>query len=88
MTNFAQLEEHIADLQDSLISLRDSRALDFTILMVTDVVRRTSRLILSNEVSALDVLPYPHLDNDTLKASDVVSRKKQLLPVLLGALEG
>lgn len=88
VTNFAQLEEHIPDLQESLISLRDSRALDFTMLMVTDVVRRTSRLIISNEISALDVLPFPHLDNGTLKASDVVSRKKQLLPVILGALEG
>lgn len=88
VTNFAQLEEHITDLKDSLCSLRDSRGLDFTVLMVTDVVRRTSRLILSNEISALDVLPYPHLDNGTLKASDVVSRKKQLLPVILSALEG
>lgn len=88
VTNFAQLEEHIADLRESLINLRDSRALDFTMLMVTDVVRRTSRLIVSNEISALDVLPFPHLDNGTLKASDVVSRKKQLLPVILGALEG
>ncbi|MCZ7667372.1 MAG: DHH family phosphoesterase [Chloroflexi bacterium] len=86
VTNFAQLEEHIADLRESLQNLRDSRALDFTILMVTDVVRRTSRLILSNEVSALDVLPYPHLDNGTLKASNVVSRKKQLLPILFERL--
>ncbi|MBE2221417.1 MAG: DHH family phosphoesterase, partial [Anaerolineae bacterium] len=59
VTNFAQLEEHIADLRESLINLRDSRALDFTMLMVTDVVRRTSRLIVSNEISALDVLPFP-----------------------------
>ena len=88
VTNFAQLEEHIADLRESLCSLRDSRALDFTMLMVTDVVRRTSRLIISHEVSALDVLPYPHLDNDTLQAANVVSRKKQLLPVILGVLEG
>ncbi|PID86592.1 MAG: hypothetical protein CSA11_00115 [Chloroflexi bacterium] len=88
VTTFAQLDEYIPDLQESLVNLRDSKALNFTILMVTDVVRRTSRLILSNEVSALSVLPYPHLDNGTLKASDVVSRKKQLLPVLLGALEG
>jgi manganese-dependent inorganic pyrophosphatase len=87
VTNFAQLEEHIADLQESLVKLRDSRALDFTMLMVTDVVRRTSRLIVSNEISALDVLPFPHLDNGILKAADVVSRKKQLLPVVLSALE-
>lgn len=88
VTNFAQLEEHIADLHESLVNLRDSRGLDFTMLMVTDVVRRTSRLIVSDKITALDVLPYPRLDNGTLKASNVVSRKKQLLPVVLGALEG
>ncbi|MFO7682436.1 MAG: DHH family phosphoesterase [Chloroflexota bacterium] len=88
VTNFAQLEDHIQDLRDALCRLRDSRGLNFTMLMVTDVVRRTSRLIMSNEMSALDVLPYPRLDNNTLKATDVVSRKKQLLPVILGALEG
>lgn len=88
VTNFAQLDEHLADLREALIDLRDSRGLDFAMLMVTDVVRRTSRLILTNEVPQLEVLPYPRLPDKTLEAVNVVSRKKQLLPVVFGALEG
>jgi inorganic pyrophosphatase/exopolyphosphatase len=33
-------------------------------------------------------LPYPKLPDGTLRAAGVVSRKKQLLPALLSALEG
>jgi len=88
VTNFAQLEEHLADLRTALKELKDSRGLTFAMLMVTDVVRRTSRLILTDEVPGLDVLPYPRLADGTLEAVDVVSRKKQLLPVVFGALEG
>jgi manganese-dependent inorganic pyrophosphatase len=56
-------------------------------LMVTDVVRNSSRLILVNAPPILDDLPYPRLPDGTLQADDVVSRKKQLLPVVLGLLE-
>jgi hypothetical protein len=35
----------------------------------------------------LDDLPYPRQSDGTLRADDVVSRKKQLLPVVLGLLE-
>ncbi|MCB8984672.1 MAG: DHH family phosphoesterase [Ardenticatenaceae bacterium] len=88
VTNFAQLEEHLGALRAALKELKESRGLAFAMLMVTDVVRRTSRLILTDEVPGLDVLPYPRLTDGTLEAVDVVSRKKQLLPVVFGALEG
>jgi inorganic pyrophosphatase/exopolyphosphatase len=55
-------------------------------LMVTDVVRRVSRLLLTNEVPALAELPYRRLADGTLNADGVVSRKMQLLPVVLSAL--
>lgn len=87
VTNFAQLDEHFDELQKALLELRDKRSFDFAMLMVTDVVRGSSRLLLTNEVPALDVLPYATLPNDTLNAEGVVSRKKQLLPIVLGALE-
>jgi hypothetical protein len=35
----------------------------------------------------LDDLPYPPLPDGTRDAAGVVSRKKQLLPVVLGLLE-
>lgn len=87
VTNFAQLGDHLGKLRNALIELGDSRGLDFVMLMVTDVVLRTSRLIITREVPALEVLPFPHLSDGTLDAEGVVSRKKQLLPVVLGALE-
>jgi len=55
--------------------------------MVTDVVGSSSRLILSNEPADLSDLPYPLQPDGTRLAEGVVSRKKQLLPVVLGLLE-
>jgi manganese-dependent inorganic pyrophosphatase len=87
VTNFAHLGEYLDELRKALNELGDSRGLDFVMLMVTDVVRRTSRLLITRDVPALEVLPYPHVPDGTLDAEGVVSRKKQLLPVVLGALE-
>jgi manganese-dependent inorganic pyrophosphatase len=57
-------------------------------LLVTDVVRGTSRLLLtSSPPSILGDLPYPPLPDGTRDARGVVSRKKQLLPTVLGLLE-
>ena len=50
--------------------------------------RRGSRLLLTNEIPALESLPYPRREDSTLNADGVVSRKMQLLPAILGALEG
>jgi len=55
--------------------------------MVTDVVGISSRLVLVNPPPILDDLPYPRNQDGSLQANDVVSRKKQLLPVVLGLLE-
>ena len=57
-------------------------------LMVTDVVSGSSRLLLTDDPPRLGDLPYPRLSDGTRLAEGVVSRKKQLLPVVLGLLEG
>ena len=89
VTDLLQLSEHLTPLTEALNALRDKRGLDFAILLITDVVRGTSRLILSSSAPpVLDDLPYPPLPDGTRDAQGVVSRKKQLLPVVLGLLEG
>ncbi len=88
VTNFAQLEERLTEIRTALAKLRDSKGLNFTILMATNVVEGSSRLILTDDIPMLDVLPYPRRDDGTRSAESVVSRKKQLLPLVLGALEG
>lgn len=87
VTTFAQLQDNLAALREALIELGESKGLDFVMLMVTDVVVGSSRLVVTKDVPALEVLPFPHLSDGTLDAEGVVSRKKQLLPVILGALE-
>jgi manganese-dependent inorganic pyrophosphatase len=88
VTDLVQLPEHLEPLTKALDDLRDKRGLDFAMLLVTDVVRGSSRLIVSsNPPPILADLPYPPLPDGTRDAPGVVSRKKQLLPVVLGLLE-
>jgi len=88
VTDILQLTEHLVPLQSAINDLRDKRGLDFAMLLVTDVVRGTSRLLISsNAPTVLDDLPYLPLPDGTRDAQGVVSRKKQLLPVVLGLLE-
>lgn len=88
VTDLVQLSEHLEPLTKALDDLRDKRGLDFAMLMVTDVVRGSSRLIVCSEAPPiLNDLPYPPLPDGTRDAPGVVSRKKQLLPVVLGLLE-
>ena len=88
VTDLMQLTEHLGPLTKALDDLKDKRGLDFAILLITDVVRGTSRLLVSsNHPPILNDLPYPPLADGTRDAQGVVSRKKQLLPVVLGLLE-
>jgi manganese-dependent inorganic pyrophosphatase len=78
---------HLEPLAKALKELCGRRGLDFTMLMVTDVVRGCSRLILAKAPPVLDGMPYQPLQDGSYLAEGVVSRKKQLLPVLLSLLE-
>ena len=88
VTDLLLLKERLPSLKQALCDFRDKRGLDFAMLMVTDVVDSSSRLLLTDELPILGDLPYPKQPDGTLLAEDVVSRKKQLLPVILGLLEG
>ncbi len=87
VTDLLTIGEHLEALKNALNHLRESKGLDFTMLLITDVVRGSSRLLISNAPPVLEDLPYPLLPDGTRDAAGIVSRKKQLLPVVLGLLE-
>jgi manganese-dependent inorganic pyrophosphatase len=88
VTDLLQIGEHLPALTQALDELKDKRGLDFAMLLITDVVGGTSRLLLTSAPPPiLDELPYPPLPDGTREAAGVVSRKKQLLPAVLGLLE-
>jgi manganese-dependent inorganic pyrophosphatase len=82
-----EIGDYIDKLKQALQNLINQNGLDFAGLMVTDVVMGSSRLIFVNAPSALEELPYRPLPDGTLFAEGVVSRKKQLLPIVLSLLE-
>ena len=87
VTDLLQISDHLGTLINALDNLMHRRGLDFSMLMITDVVKNSSRLLMVNSPPILEDLPYPRLHDGTRRAEGVVSRKKQLLPTLLGLLE-
>lgn len=81
-----QLNKYLDPIRKALGDLQKSRSLNFSMLMVTDVVRGSSSLVSINTPPILDDLPYPKQDDGTRLAKGVVSRKKQLLPAILSLL--
>jgi manganese-dependent inorganic pyrophosphatase len=82
-----ELEPRLPEITAGLAALGQANGLEFAVLMVTNVVRGHSRLVLAGRREHLNDLPYDLLPDGTLDAPDVVSRKKQLLPSILGLLE-
>lgn len=85
--NLVELGPRVKEISDGLEELCESKNLEFAILMITDVVRSTSRLVTAGNRAILKDLPYNQLPDLTLEASGIVSRKKQLLPVVFGLVE-
>lgn len=85
--NLVELSSRVEEISEGLETLCDKKKLEFAILMVTDVVRSVSRLVLGGNRELLKDLPYMKLADSTLEATGVVSRKKQLLPVVFGLVE-
>ncbi len=88
VTDLARFSDQVNPLSDALDQLREQKGLDFTVLMVTDIVGGSSRLLLCGQAPFVDELPYRRNPDGSFNAEDLVSRKKQLIPVLLALLEG
>ncbi|QRN83950.1 DHH family phosphoesterase [Chloroflexota bacterium] len=87
VSDLYELNDYLEPLRNALQELRERRSLDFAMLMVTDVVQGDSRLLMVDAPAVLEELPYRPLSDGTRLATGVVSRKKQLLPVVFSLLE-
>ena len=81
-TGFDLFWERKDELRAALEDFATRHKLDFSALLVTDVVSNGSLLLLSQESEAWEEINYPRLDRSLYSLKNVVSRKKQLLPLL------
>lgn len=87
VTDLVGVDDYLTQLSNALNSLMEQRGLDFAMLMITDIVEGSSRILMQEAPPILQELPYKPLPDGSLEARGVVSRKKQLLPVILALLE-
>ncbi len=74
-------------LAAALEAVRSAEGLDFAALLVTDVKSQDSLLLVSGDPDVVRQIPYPAVDEgEVFRLDGIVSRKKQLLPLLTGIL--
>jgi manganese-dependent inorganic pyrophosphatase len=79
--------ERRGELLEALITLTNENELDFSALLVTDIISNGSLLLMSREPDFWEEINYPRVERFLYKLDDVVSRKKQLLPLISQLLE-
>jgi len=87
VTGFGELPERKRDLVQALDARREGEGLALICLMVTDVVTIQSRLLCRGDSAILGGLPFARVDGSEFELGGIVSRKKQLVPALQGAIE-
>jgi len=81
-TGFDLFWDRKDELRAALEDFAAKNRFAFSALLVTDVVSNGSLLLLSHESEAWEEINYPRLDRSLYALKGIVSRKKQLLPLL------
>lgn len=75
------------DLAAALQNLAEEKRLEFSALLVTDISSNGSLLLMSREPEGWEEINYPELEENLYRLDSVVSRKKQLLPLIISLLD-
>ncbi len=82
VTTLKDVSEYADRYLEALGAVAEAQGLDWTLLMITDVLREKSVLLATDHRAARE-LPYSRMEKGVYSMPGVMSRKKQLLPVLL-----
>ena len=84
---FDQFWKRKVELQAALEAYCNSRKYQFSALLVTDVNRQCSLLMMVGDGELIANIKYPRIEQGIFELKDIVSRKKQLLPYLTHSLK-
>lgn len=76
-----------AEVMEALENYRRKKGYYISTLLVTDVVRQDSLLLVAGETAFQELIDYPEVEPGIYELHRVVSRKKQLLPYLTHSLQ-
>jgi manganese-dependent inorganic pyrophosphatase len=84
---FDQFAKRKDELLVALTEYQRQHSYLFSALMVTDVTRQCSMLLVAGAKKFVDRIDYPKVELGIFELREVVSRKKQLLPYLTHCLQ-
>ena len=77
------------DLEEGIKNIIGEKGLDFYILLVTDIINSDSQVIALGEKAEIVEKAYnDKLENNTMLVKGLVSRKKQVIPVITEVVNG
>jgi len=82
-----EILERSAEVVTELASIRARGNHYFSALMVTDITELSSVLFVEGDKDFVSMLRFPRLGERTFELKDVLSRKKQLVPLLIELTE-
>lgn len=86
-SSYAELEPRLPALREALEAKCKHEKLFFAALMVTDITALNSLLLVVGDARFLEKIPFPkHTPSGLYLCKGIMSRKKQLLPLLLEQL--
>ncbi|GAB1457954.1 hypothetical protein MASR2M48_32620 [Spirochaetota bacterium] len=83
----AEILERSAEVVSELKTMREQGGHYFSALMVTDITELSSVLFVEGDKDFIAMLRFPRLDDRAFELKDVLSRKKQLVPLLIELTE-
>ncbi len=81
------LEDVSESLQKALTRTKESQTLDGVMLLITDIMKEDSVLLTRGLNKVVRSLPYEVMPDGILSLPGILSRKKQLLPEIIRAVE-
>ncbi len=84
--DFVRFVQHQDELEGALADQVRTSGVDFAAVMITDITRHNSLLMIAGDERVKDAIDYPRRGDGLYAMESVVSRKKQLLPHLARTL--
>lgn len=85
---FGNFWQHSKQLCAALDRMRQTEALAFACLLVTDINTQNSLLLVKGDPDFISRISYPHVEKDEIfDLPGIVSRKKQLIPYIASLLK-
>ena len=84
---FDRFWERKDELTAGLEAFAATNKLEFSALLITDISTNGSLLLMSHEPDGWEEINYPQLEDRLYRLDEVVSRKKQLLPLIIQLME-